>query len=102
MTHDEILREHTARYKRMTPKEQLQQKHAFLKLPGKEPEAGMNSWTWAYLAVTAAAFGYWQNSIAAGFVVFLFLVLLTRLLYIVANSIVSVRAVSQFSGSFDE
>jgi hypothetical protein len=35
----------------------------------------MNKWTWLYLAVAGAVFGYWQNNIAAGIFMFLFLLL---------------------------
>jgi hypothetical protein len=45
----------------------------------------MNNWTWAYLAATGAVFGYWQNNVAAGIFMFLFLLLVTRLLYMIAG-----------------
>jgi hypothetical protein len=45
----------------------------------------MHNWTWAYLAVTGAVFGYWQNNVAAGIFMFLVLLLLTRLLYMIAG-----------------
>lgn len=45
----------------------------------------MNNWTWAYIAATSAVFGYSQNNAAAGIFMFLFLLLLTRLLYVIAG-----------------
>src|ERR1700730_12743024 len=65
--------------------ERVQQKDKSLQSSASET-TGMNRWTWLYLAVASAVFGYWQNNIAAGIFVFLFLVLLTRLLYMVVNT----------------
>ena len=45
----------------------------------------MNKWTWLYLAVAGAVFGYWQNNIAAGIFMFLFLLLLTKLFYLLIS-----------------
>ena len=42
-------------------------------------------WTWLEVAITSAAFGYWQNNVAAGIFMFLFLLLLTRLLNTIAG-----------------
>jgi uncharacterized membrane protein len=53
----------------------------------EKKQAEMNGWTWAYLAVTGAVFGFWQKSIAAGIFMFLFVLLLTQLLYIVTRAI---------------
>jgi hypothetical protein len=54
----------------------------------------MNQWTWLFLAVTAAVFGFWQNSIVAGIFVFLFLLLLTRLLYVLIDNVIRVEHVT--------
>jgi hypothetical protein len=45
----------------------------------------MKNWTWAYLAATSAVFGYWQNNVAAGIFMLLFLLLLTRLLHVISG-----------------
>src|SRR5258708_21079690 len=81
MTHDEILREHTARYEKMTANERLQQKDAFLKLPAKESDHGMNTRTVVFVALIASVFGYWQSSIAAGAFAFLAFLLFTVLFF---------------------
>lgn len=47
----------------------------------------MNNWTWAYLVVSAAVFGYWQHNVAAGIFMFLVLLLVTRMLYVIVNNI---------------
>jgi len=73
MTHDEILREHAARYAQMTPEERVEQEDSFLKLPRKHSDARISVWNWVYFAGTSVVFGYWKNSFAAG--IFLFLVL---------------------------
>jgi hypothetical protein len=44
-----------------------------------------NNWTWGYLLVTSAIFGFWLKSVEAGTFMFLFAVFFARMLYMTAE-----------------